>query len=78
MQIEQQLKMHKTHIDQSAKEEKSYECVSVCMSSGFPFMRRQRHSSPSPALATLTAEDDGKAKNSNSGKQSNSGTASQL
>lgn len=46
--------------------------------SGFPFMRRQRHSSPSPALATLTAEDDGKAKNSNSVKQSNSGTASQL
>ncbi|XP_056119550.1 regulator of G-protein signaling 11 isoform X1 [Rhinichthys klamathensis goyatoka] len=44
--------------------------------SGFPFMRRQRHSSPSPALATQTAEDDGKAKNSV--KQSNSGTASQL
>uniref|UniRef100_A0A8C1DGP9 Regulator of G protein signaling 11 n=1 Tax=Cyprinus carpio carpio TaxID=630221 RepID=A0A8C1DGP9_CYPCA len=36
----------------------------------FPFMRRQRHSSPSPALATQTAEDDGKAKYSNS----NSGT----
>jgi len=52
------------------------ECVSVCMSSGFPFMRRQRHSSPSPALATPTAEDDGKAKNSV--KQSNPGTASQL
>uniref|UniRef100_A0A672MQC3 Regulator of G-protein signaling 11-like n=1 Tax=Sinocyclocheilus grahami TaxID=75366 RepID=A0A672MQC3_SINGR len=41
----------------------------------FPFMRRQRHSSPSPALATQAAEDDGKAKNSNSFK-SNSGTAS--
>uniref|UniRef100_A0A8C1DGQ9 Regulator of G protein signaling 11 n=1 Tax=Cyprinus carpio carpio TaxID=630221 RepID=A0A8C1DGQ9_CYPCA len=40
----------------------------------FPFMRRQRHSSPSPALATQTAEDDGKAKYSNS----NSGTASRL
>uniref|UniRef100_A0A8C2EUU1 Regulator of G-protein signaling 11 n=1 Tax=Cyprinus carpio TaxID=7962 RepID=A0A8C2EUU1_CYPCA len=40
----------------------------------FPFMRRQRHSSPSPALATQTAEDDGKAKYSNS----NSGTASRI
>ncbi|XP_043107167.1 regulator of G-protein signaling 11 isoform X2 [Puntigrus tetrazona] len=43
----------------------------------FPFMRRQRHSSPSPALATQTAEDDGKAKNSNAVKN-NSGTASRL
>uniref|UniRef100_A0A672MQI7 Regulator of G-protein signaling 11-like n=1 Tax=Sinocyclocheilus grahami TaxID=75366 RepID=A0A672MQI7_SINGR len=43
----------------------------------FPFMRRQRHSSPSPALATQAAEDDGKAKNSNSFK-SNSGTASRI
>ncbi|XP_009304227.1 regulator of G-protein signaling 11 isoform X1 [Danio rerio] len=43
----------------------------------FPFMRRQRHSSPSPALVTHTTEDDGKAKNSNSVK-SNSGTASRL
>ncbi|RXN06415.1 regulator of G- signaling 11 [Labeo rohita] len=43
----------------------------------FPFMRRQRHSSPSPALATQIGEDDGKGKNSNSVK-SNSGTASRL
>ncbi|XP_056308084.1 regulator of G-protein signaling 11 [Danio aesculapii] len=43
----------------------------------FPFMRRQRHSSPSPALVTQTAEDDGKTKNSNSVK-GNSGTASRL
>ncbi|XP_016309008.1 regulator of G-protein signaling 11-like [Sinocyclocheilus anshuiensis] len=43
----------------------------------FPFMRRQHHSSPSPALTTQAAEDDGKAKNSNSFK-SNSGTASRL
>ncbi|XP_026129251.1 regulator of G-protein signaling 11-like [Carassius auratus] len=42
-----------------------------------PFIHRQRHSSPSPALATQAAEDDGKAKNSNSFK-SNSGTASRL
>ncbi|KAG7491899.1 hypothetical protein MATL_G00008860 [Megalops atlanticus] len=28
----------------------------------FPFMRRQRHSSPSPALASHSAEEDGKAK----------------
>uniref|UniRef100_A0A673KI93 Regulator of G protein signaling 11 n=1 Tax=Sinocyclocheilus rhinocerous TaxID=307959 RepID=A0A673KI93_9TELE len=41
----------------------------------FPFMRRQRHSSPSPALTTQAAEDDGKAKNS---FKSNSGTASRL
>ncbi|XP_051983391.1 regulator of G-protein signaling 11-like isoform X3 [Xyrauchen texanus] len=43
----------------------------------FPFMRRQRHSSPSPALITHNADDDGKAKNSNSIKI-NSGTASRL
>uniref|UniRef100_A0AAZ3SBR1 Regulator of G-protein signaling 11 n=1 Tax=Oncorhynchus tshawytscha TaxID=74940 RepID=A0AAZ3SBR1_ONCTS len=28
----------------------------------FPFMRRQRHSSPSPAMVTQATEDDGKAK----------------
>ncbi|XP_059407741.1 regulator of G-protein signaling 11-like [Carassius carassius] len=43
----------------------------------FPFMRRQRHSSPSPALATQAAEDDGKAKISNSFK-SNAETASRV
>ncbi|XP_065110290.1 regulator of G-protein signaling 11 [Paramisgurnus dabryanus] len=43
----------------------------------FPFTRRQRYSSPSPALATQPAENDGKPKNSNSFK-SNSGMASRL
>ncbi|KAL1005222.1 hypothetical protein UPYG_G00056280 [Umbra pygmaea] len=28
----------------------------------FPFMRRQRHSSPSPAMVSQTTEDDGKSK----------------
>ncbi|XP_056588114.1 regulator of G-protein signaling 11 [Triplophysa dalaica] len=41
----------------------------------FPFTRRQRHSSPSPALTTQTAENDGKPKNSIS-IRSNPGTAS--
>ncbi|XP_057186937.1 regulator of G-protein signaling 11 isoform X3 [Triplophysa rosa] len=43
----------------------------------FPFTRRQRHSSPSPALTTQTAENDGKPKNSSS-IRSNPGTASRL
>ncbi|KAA0722551.1 Regulator of G-protein signaling 11 [Triplophysa tibetana] len=43
----------------------------------FPFTRRQRHSSPSPALTTQTAENDGKPKNSISIK-GNPGTASRL
>uniref|UniRef100_A0A3B4DRY5 Regulator of G protein signaling 11 n=1 Tax=Pygocentrus nattereri TaxID=42514 RepID=A0A3B4DRY5_PYGNA len=38
----------------------------------FPFMRRQRHSSPSPALVTQTAEDNGKAKPS--AAKANAGT----
>ncbi|XP_022524352.1 regulator of G-protein signaling 11 [Astyanax mexicanus] len=42
----------------------------------FPFMRRQRHSSPSPALVTQTAEDNGKAQ-PNTGK-TNTGTAAQI
>ncbi|KAL6481351.1 hypothetical protein MHYP_G00094310 [Metynnis hypsauchen] len=42
----------------------------------FPFMRRQRHSSPSPALVTQTAEDNGKAP-PNAAK-ANAGTASQI
>ncbi|XP_036413306.1 regulator of G-protein signaling 11 [Colossoma macropomum] len=42
----------------------------------FPFMRRQRHSSPSPALVTQTAEDNGKAQPS--AAKANSGTASQI
>ncbi|KAI4884939.1 hypothetical protein NFI96_007364 [Prochilodus magdalenae] len=42
----------------------------------FPFMRRQRHSSPSPALVTQTAEDNGKAQAS--AAKANPGTASQI
>ncbi|ROL45482.1 hypothetical protein DPX16_16157 [Anabarilius grahami] len=59
-----------TKITDRREEPRTHECNCV-----FPFMRRQRHSSPSPALATQTPEDDGK--NSNSSK-SNSGTASRL
>ncbi|XP_028828138.1 regulator of G-protein signaling 11 [Denticeps clupeoides] len=33
----------------------------------FPFMRRQRHSSPSPAMLTQTGEDDGKTKHHGTG-----------
>ncbi|XP_015216075.1 regulator of G-protein signaling 11 isoform X1 [Lepisosteus oculatus] len=40
----------------------------------FPFMRRQRHSSPSPALVSQPAEDDGKSK----AAPSSSGTVSQV
>ncbi|XP_076134793.1 regulator of G-protein signaling 11-like [Alosa pseudoharengus] len=36
----------------------------------FPFMRRQRHSSPSPAMVTHAGEDDGKAKSSRQQQQS--------
>ncbi|TRY88355.1 hypothetical protein DNTS_033793 [Danionella cerebrum] len=43
----------------------------------FPFMRRQRHSSPSPALITQTTDEEGKGKTSNSVK-SNTGTSSQI
>ncbi|KAJ8413571.1 hypothetical protein AAFF_G00080780 [Aldrovandia affinis] len=55
----------------------------------FPFMRRQRHSSPSPALACHTTEEDGKSKPSGSSRNAEgaapaaqaatcSGTVSQL
>ncbi|XP_041960292.1 regulator of G-protein signaling 11 isoform X3 [Alosa sapidissima] len=36
----------------------------------FPFMRRQRHSSPSPAMVTHAGEDDGKAQSSRQQQQS--------